>query len=616
MLCTPVRSERRCRQQWAEVAVGFLIASNVTAVASAPLTRRQQNSGGNSGQNFGGVAPQVWIPAVVVVLVLLGAFCFVWTRTNILSRLRGAATRVTHSGPAAGTREVTASQLAGHSNSSNNTGGLSATIRAVRNPRRTRRTASQMSTTSLPVYMKEPGAQELVIFRGPEEMDASHAIAEAREAEEREDEREERDSPDVGMRDSGMYNPLPLRSPGLVPTMTAPHDPSALDLPSNDDNPDASTAELLRRRSEANLSQNSGDAGDNRSIFIRPTSDVPSEAPPEYVSEQGHSIVSAPPGLVTVLSTSPATETVPGAASPPSTPESARNTRRRSRLASRVSNILHLRSGSSESSASGTRPTTQGVDMPEPPALAHISNAPTPQPSSNLAAAASVMTLSDPHTAEVPPRNSSSPSVPRHLRHRASHSGGSSSTLNLPLFRSLSRQRSNTTLGGHGGAGGGGSRTNLTSPSALSLSLAAGAISAPLAHTLVRTEIRYPAGGPTPEQIRLISSRDGLGRFSVPYGRDAVEHAQNSRLELALDPPPVFESPTEGSWPNAVHNEGVDADDVDALPSSFRSEGSNGGTDSHSGHRRDRSRSPTPDRRQDNSAAGYGASRIFVPLFM
>jgi hypothetical protein len=108
---------------------------------------------------------------------------------------------------------------------------------------------------------------------------------------------------------------------------------------------------------------------------------------------------------------------------------------------------------------------------------------------------------------------------PRRGTHRASQS---SSSL-------LHRMRSSGSL-----------RAPLTSPSLLSVA----SISAPLTHTLVRAEFAYPAGGPTPEQVRLISSRESLGRFGVPYGPDAVAFASASRLSLAglpSGPPPEFE---------------------------------------------------------------------------
>lgn len=62
-----------------------------------------------------------------------------------------------------GSRELTAEQLAGSINA-NATTPTTGNGRNRRN-RRPRRTPSQISTTSLPAYNKEPGEQELVIFR-------------------------------------------------------------------------------------------------------------------------------------------------------------------------------------------------------------------------------------------------------------------------------------------------------------------------------------------------------------------------------------------------------------------------------------------------------------------
>jgi hypothetical protein len=61
-------------------------------------------------------------------------------------------------------RELTAEQLAGTINGENRPANGTA-LRTARRPRRPRRTPSQMSVTSLPPYNKEPGEEELVIFR-------------------------------------------------------------------------------------------------------------------------------------------------------------------------------------------------------------------------------------------------------------------------------------------------------------------------------------------------------------------------------------------------------------------------------------------------------------------
>jgi hypothetical protein len=60
------------------------------------------------------------------------------------------------------TMEVTAEQLAGQPNGTTRNPSPNVTTRRAR---RNRRTPSQISTRSLPAYNKEPGDEELVIFR-------------------------------------------------------------------------------------------------------------------------------------------------------------------------------------------------------------------------------------------------------------------------------------------------------------------------------------------------------------------------------------------------------------------------------------------------------------------
>lgn len=103
--------------------------------------------------------------------------------------------------------------------------------------------------------------------------------------------------------------------------------------------------------------------------------------------------------------------------------------------------------------------------------------------------------------------------------HRPSPSG-SGSFLSLAPFRTVSRQ----------------SNLNLNSPSMISLD----SISAPLSHTLIRTEFTYPKSGPTPEQLKLISSREAFARFGMPYGADAIAYASASHYDVDV-PPPDFD---------------------------------------------------------------------------
>ena len=85
-----------------------------------------------------------------------------WSWGTGAAQAAGASTGTTTATTAAssnGARELTADQLAGTNANAN--GGTN----RARRPRRTRRTPSQISTHSLPAYMKEPGEQEIVIVR-------------------------------------------------------------------------------------------------------------------------------------------------------------------------------------------------------------------------------------------------------------------------------------------------------------------------------------------------------------------------------------------------------------------------------------------------------------------
>ncbi|EAU84146.2 hypothetical protein CC1G_08687 [Coprinopsis cinerea okayama7 len=130
-------------------------------------------------------------------------------------------------------------------------------------------------------------------------------------------------------------------------------------------------------------------------------------------------------------------------------------------------------------------------------------------------------------------------SPPPTSRHRTTPSAGSS------FFRPLSRQRSPSTLNS-------GSSARLNSPSLISLD----SISAPLTHTLMRTEFTYPKSGPTPEQLKMISSRESIGRFAVPYGDDAIAFASTSRLDVS-SPPPDFDTAVGNSSSGNLRSAGV-----------------------------------------------------------
>ena len=101
---------------------------------------------------------------VVIVVLLIIVALLAWSK-NSFRRAFAAFVGVDAGAsggrnPTSGGREVTAEQLVGSDSSAE----LPATRQPRRN-RRARRTPSQISVTSLPVYNKEPGEEELVIFR-------------------------------------------------------------------------------------------------------------------------------------------------------------------------------------------------------------------------------------------------------------------------------------------------------------------------------------------------------------------------------------------------------------------------------------------------------------------
>jgi hypothetical protein len=107
------------------------------------------------------------VQAPIVVIAIVLAICItVYMLIRYMRKLRGVRPTVRP-----GVQEVTAVQLAGlpvtGTGADASAGGASGqtTERPARQPRRNRRTPSQMSTTSLPAYAKDAGDEELVIFR-------------------------------------------------------------------------------------------------------------------------------------------------------------------------------------------------------------------------------------------------------------------------------------------------------------------------------------------------------------------------------------------------------------------------------------------------------------------
>ncbi|KAH7911503.1 hypothetical protein BJ138DRAFT_1150505 [Hygrophoropsis aurantiaca] len=327
--------------------------------------------------------------------------------------------------------------------------------------------------------MKEPGEQELVIIRGPSEIE------------------------------DDVTNMMPVMEENEEPSeMTMVHHDIPLDrIDSHDTLPEASSTDLMHSAPQEMFTRPSMDGGslstshsqESTSSLLEPhhrmSSDDPrGEAPPYFETvdgdvHQSHGVVNLNEAPAVTVSVAPVAQ---------STNTGAFDRR------SRLSNFF-----SSFHPGSRAPPVPQG-------------RSPTP---------------SSIHT-----RDFSSSSATGRPSHNPSHSGsGSISALSSSALRSLRANGNNNAM---------------TSPSTISLD----SISAPLTHTLTRSEFRAPKGGLTPEQIKLITSRDALERFGRPYGPDAVAFSA-SQLSMAA-PPPDFDSSQSQTNTTSNHRSGLSVDSM------------------------------------------------------
>lgn len=436
--------------------IALLLASALGRASASPVHNdiSPRNLGNSSSAPPSSFNMAIWIPVIVVVVFLIGFIILSW-KGGVFSKLSACLSRRRRAGPATlgGARELTAEQLVG---AINNNGATTVVGNAgrTRRSRRPRRTPSQISTTSLPAYNKEPGEEELVIFRGRDAEDVTMPAAVVMSAVDEDGEGDSLNSGDHSQ--VSRYSPMPTT-------------PNNMPLLQGDESGDLSL-QSLNSGTAANT-----DAQENSSL-----PDPRGEAPPYF------EVVDQPEGPrreVTMMTESPVALEAPPLSSP-SSPEQRpqrhstfRNFLNRMSVAS-TSHHSHTRVGSDNSitSSSFSHGTREG-------GTSRASHRPTPS--------------------------------------------GSSSHLTSSMFRTLSRQRSTNTLASN----------RLNSPSTISLN----SISAPLTHTLSRTEFTYPKAGPTPEQLKVISSRDSFARFAVPYGPDAIAFASSSRQDLSY-PPPDFDS--------------------------------------------------------------------------
>ncbi|KAF8635629.1 hypothetical protein AX15_000268 [Amanita polypyramis BW_CC] len=406
----------------------FVLTLSLTASAAPSdhlVLRDQTNSSGSDN-----ISAKIWAPILGVVIVLFALL--IWRCSGrglfqgILSGLAGPEGFLPSS---AQTRELTAEQLAGSINRNTTAGNNNINGGRSRRNRRPRRSPSQMSTASLPAYMKEPGEQELVIFRGPVDLqDVPQPVAMVMPSV---DEDGEENAPRE-------YSPVP---------------DSPADLPFLQEN-DSDRQDAINGTSDA--------------------SDLRGEVP-SYDEAIRASVLQSPPLSEVSLNVS--------SASPPAPLEES--------LARRVSGFRTIINAVNRSRLSHASPAN---DLQ----LGHIRSNSDNSITSSIASA---------------PRS----------RSRSNHRPTPSSN----FFRTLSRQRSIRTINSN----------HLTSPSVVSID----SISAPLTHTVIRTEFTYPRAGPTVEQLRLISSPEAPARFGVPYGADAIAFAA-STSQQALEPPPDFDA--------------------------------------------------------------------------
>ncbi|KAI0795759.1 hypothetical protein C8Q75DRAFT_803618 [Abortiporus biennis] len=497
-----------------------------TSGYAVPYPYLQSRQDGSSSGDSTNTATKIWVPILAVAVVVIGLVAFACAKRGWRVRLPNwnvsaalGSRRTTSNGTNAGARELTAEQLAG--TTANDPAIPAVNPRARRTARRTRRTPSQISTRSLPVYMKEPGDQELVIYRGPDDLEDMPTVIDMPTV--REHGSETPDTLDMSRASTREYDPMP-DSPHDQPLLH-PDDSLATANTADTSMGDNSTQNLLPPRNLSTLNARPSfesllSAEGNSSPNIPPALDPRGEAPSyfeavsmdelNHVTSRMTDISVATPSLEDSSPESPVSS-----AEPPATESSG--ARRRSGFFSFFS----------------SRPNSV-----HRPAVPPIPAEPVPRPSTTLHA----RTESGPSVRSISPSVDTNHVAARAMSrqsHRPSHSGsGSVFSIGSSAFRTLSRTKSNSNLIHEA--------NNLTSPSTLSIN----SISAPLTHTLVRTEFTYPKSGPTPEQLKLISSRESFAKFGVPYGPDAIAyHASHSRLDVS-HPPPTFEE-AESSSPGA-----------------------------------------------------------------
>ncbi|KAI0089673.1 hypothetical protein BDY19DRAFT_993245 [Irpex rosettiformis] len=440
----------------------------------------------------------VSITAVIIVVVCVrhGLHTRMWRSISHVASIFGPATGVT-ARTSNGTRELTAQQLVA-SNGQGTQAIEATTARPARAGRRNRRTPSQISTRSLPVYMKEPGEQEVVIYRGPEDMEdmpvttnvLMPAVMEAP------------DGSSVDLTEPRVYVPMP-DSPHDMPLLAGDESLPGSHTTTPVDN---SRSNLLQGHRSRPSNSTLASSDERHSVEEQPETDPRGDAPPYFEVVPLEELNSNDSGALTPAPAEGTQDPLlpqPDNSADHTSPERQGSVRHHA--ASRLSglfSIFHGRSGSSG------MPSRVPMAPPEEPRASTSHR----REDSDASLETSNMHLTRTRSRRAPSRST---------LHRPSFSGSNS------MLSVMTRSRSRLI-----------DQANLTSPSLISVN----SISAPLPHTLVRTEFTYPKTGPTPDQLKLISSREAFQRFGVPYGEEAIAFAaSSSRVELSNVPPPEFE---------------------------------------------------------------------------
>ncbi|KAG6380137.1 hypothetical protein JVT61DRAFT_8224 [Boletus reticuloceps] len=441
--------------------------ASVSAIPQAYTVNRRQgpgpqgstNNNNNNSPNNGSISMNVWLPILLVTVVFV-FFSFI-TCIRRCAVADAAATASTAANRNASTPAIT-----------------------TRPYRRPRRTPSQISTKSLPAYMKEPGDQELVLFRAPPEMsmddDTTPPLPMPTLAEDEEVHPEMRDAMfDIPLDRIESVDTMPDSStPGLIRRLST-------SVPRPPELHHASVPHDHRRNGDVHSMDSAGSdvellAAHQRTVSVDNSADSRGEAPSytEAVSAEGR--------MATISLNDPEPN------SNVAVPSSLAPGRGRSRFSFLMQNPFgsHNHTSGAPSDANPSAPSIRS----ESPAL-HVRSG----------SALSRLSTHESHDSH-------------HSRNNLARSRSRSNSHLLRAFRSHSPV--------HAG----------------SSTLSVDSISAPLLHTLTRAEFHVPKGGLTPEQIKLITSREALERFGVPYGPDAVAFSLSRERLAEMRPPPDFES--------------------------------------------------------------------------